>query len=135
MKTKKGKGKMDIMELTDEVRETAFAIHKYHGNGHLEKIYENALIHRLRKEGFKAEQQFPLKVYDEDGRTLGEYFADLFVEDKLIIELKACSNLAEEHKAQLFGYLKSSRVEHGVLINFGSPKLQIKKYIFDPDWN
>ena len=126
---------MDIMALTDEVRETAFAIQKYHGNGHLEKIYENALVHRLRKKGFKAEQQFPLEVYDEDGTILGEYFADVFLEDCLIIELKACKNLADEHKAQLFGYLKSSRLEHGILVNFGAPKLQIKKYVFDPDWN
>jgi GxxExxY protein len=125
---------MDIMKLTDIVRETAFAIHKYHGNGHLEKIYENALVHRLKKHELKVEQQFPLKVYDEDGAILGEYFADIFLEDCLIIELKAVRTIANEHKAQLFGYLKSSKIKHGVLINFGSPKLQIKKYVFDPDW-
>ena len=133
-KIKKG-GIMDVMALTDVVRETSFAIQKYHGNGHLEKIYENALAHRLRKNGIKVEQQYPLKVYDEDGTCLGEYFADLFLEDSLIIELKACKALADEHKAQLFGYLKSSKKEHGVLINFGAPRLQIKKYVFNPDWS
>lgn len=126
---------MDVMELTNVVREKSFEIQKFHGNGHLEKIYENALAHRLRKEGLKVEQQFPLEVFDEDGTSLGKYFADIFLEDFLIIELKACKTIAEEHKSQLFGYLKSSRKEHGILINFGAPKLQIKKYVFNPDWS
>ena len=82
----------DINRLCDVVRETSFAIHKYHRNGHLEKIYENALMNRLRKQGLKVEQQFPLTVYDEDGTVLGEYFADLFIEGCLIVELKACQS-------------------------------------------
>ncbi|VGO18279.1 GxxExxY protein [Pontiella sulfatireligans] len=122
---------MTVNELCDVVRETSFAIHKYHRNGHLEKIYENALAHRLRKLGVKVEQQFPLTVYDEDGTVIGEYFADLFVEDCLIVELKACRNTAEEHVAQLLGYLKSSRIHDGLLINFGAPRLYIKKYVMD----
>jgi GxxExxY protein len=69
-----------INQLCDAVRETSFAIHKYHRNGHLEKIYENALTHRLRKQGYEVEQQYPLTVYDEDGTMLGHYLADLFVE-------------------------------------------------------
>ncbi len=64
----------NINQLCDVVRETSFAIHKYHRNGHLEKIYENALVNRLRKQGLQVEQQFPLTVYDEDGTVLGEYF-------------------------------------------------------------
>ena len=119
----------DIKRLCDVVRETSFAIHKYHKNGHLEKIYENALIHRLRKQGIEVKQQYKLDVYDEDGTLLGEFFADLFIEDKLIVELKACKTLVDEHVAQLLGYLRSSRREHGLLINFGGSKLQIKKYI------
>jgi GxxExxY protein len=118
-----------IFELCDIVRETSFAIHKFHRFGHLEKVYENALAHRLRKAGLKVEQQFPLAVYDEDGTVIGEYFADLFVEDCLIVELKACSTLIDEHIAQILGYLRSSRIEHGLLINFGNQKLQIKKYV------
>jgi GxxExxY protein len=118
-----------INELCDVIRETSYAIHVYHGNGHLEKIYENALFHRLRKAGLNVRQQHPLTVYDEDGTILGEYFADLVVEDRLIVELKACKQLADEHVAQLLGYLKSSRIEHGLLANFGSYKFQIKKYI------
>lgn len=68
------------------------------------KVYENALAHRLRKLGIEVRQQFPLSVCDEDGTVIGEYFADLFVENCLIVELKACSNLSDEHIAQLPGY-------------------------------
>ncbi len=119
----------DINQLCDIVRETSFAIHVYHRNGHLEKIYENALVNRLRGQGLQVEQQFPLTVYDEDGSVLGEYLADLFVEGRLIVELKACRAIANEHVAQLLGYLKSSRIETGLLINFGAPKLYVKKYL------
>jgi len=118
-----------INELCDIVRETSFAIHKYHRNGHLEKVYENALVHRLRKQGLRVLQQYPLNVYDEDGTVLGEYFADLFVEDQLIVELKACKSVIDEHIAQLLGYLTSARIETGLLINFGSSKRHVKKYL------
>jgi GxxExxY protein len=119
----------NINQLCDIVRETSFAIHKYHRNGHLEKIYENSLVNRLRKQNLQVEQQFPLTVYDEDGTILGQYFADLFIDNRLIVELKACKAIAEEHVAQLLGYLRSSRVETGLLVNFGAPKLYIKKYL------
>jgi GxxExxY protein len=114
-------------QLTDIVRETNYAIHRYHGCGHLEKVYENALIHRLRKLGLKVEQQRALTVYDEDGTVIGEYFADLLVEDQLIIEVKAAKAIADEHLAQILGYLRSARMEHGVLVNFGAAKFQIRK--------
>jgi len=118
-----------INELCDTVRETAYAIHVYHGHGHLEKVYENALVHRLRKLGLDVKQQHPIKVFDEDSTLIGEFSADLLVEDQLVVELKAAKALADEHVAQLLGYLKSTRLEHGLLINFGSYKFQIKKYI------
>jgi GxxExxY protein len=118
----------DIMELCDTVRETAFAIHKYHKHGHLEKVYENALVHRLRKLGLDVQQQHPLTIYDEDGTVIGEYFADLLVDNRLIIELKAVKALADEHIAQVLGYLRASRIDHGLLMNFGAPKYEIRKY-------
>jgi GxxExxY protein len=118
----------DIMELCNAVRQTGFAIHCYHKHGHLEKVYENALAHRLRKLGLDVRQQHPLKVYDQDGTLIGDYNADLFIENRLIVELKAARSLADEHIAQLLGYLRASRIEHGLLINFGAPKFQIKKY-------
>jgi GxxExxY protein len=119
-----------IKELCDVVRQTAYDIHVYHGHGHLDKVYENALTYRLRKAGVAIEQQFPLTVYDEDGTIIGEYFADILVDGRLIVELKACRSLANEHTAQILGYLKSARIEDGLLINFGSFKFEIKKYIF-----
>jgi GxxExxY protein len=118
-----------IKELCDVVRETAYAIHVYHGHGHLEKVYENALANRLRKAGIEVQQQHPLKVYDEDGTLLGEYFADLLVDGRLVVELKACRATADEHVAQILGYLKSAKIEDGLLINFGRYKFEIKKYV------
>jgi|SRR5438132_9215474 GxxExxY protein len=115
--------------LCDFVRETGFAIHKYHRHGHLEKIYENALAHRLRKQGLQVEQQHPLTVYDEDGTVLGAYFADLVVEGVLIVEIKAVRNVADEHVAQILGYLRSARKETGLLVNFGAPRFFIKKFL------
>jgi len=122
--------KEEILELCDLVREIAYSIHCFLGHGHLEKVYENALATRLGKAGIEVIQQHPLTVFDEDGSVLGEYFPDLFVNSRLIVELKACRNLADEHTAQILGYLKSSRVRHGLLINFGSPLFQIKKLVF-----
>ena len=118
----------DIMHLCDTVRETAFAIHCYHKQGHLEKVYENALTHRLRKQGLDVKAQHPLAVHDEDGTLIGDYFADLFVENRLIVEIKAARALADEHTAQLLGYLRASKIEHGLLLNFGAAKFEIKKY-------
>jgi GxxExxY protein len=122
---------LDIKALCDRVRETAFAIHVYHAHGHLEKVYENALAHRLRKAGLEVKQQHPINVFDEDGTLIGEYFADLLVENCLIVELKASKSLIPEHEAQILGYLKSCRRQHGLLINFGSYKFEIRKYV----WN
>ncbi len=118
----------DIKALSDQVRQTAYNIHVYHGHGHLEKVYENALAHRLRKAGLDVKQQHPIKVFDEDGTLIGDYLADLMVERELVIELKAAKTLVPEHEAQILGYLKSSRLEHGLLINFGSYKFEIRKF-------
>ena len=118
----------DIKELCEIVRQTSYDIHEYHGHGHVEKVYENALAHRLRKVGLEVRQQFPINVYDEDGTLIGEFFADLLVEGKLVVELKTAKTLAPEHEAQVLGYLKSARIEHGLLINFGSYKFQIRKF-------
>ncbi len=70
---------VEVNRLADVIRETSFEIHKFHRHGHLEKVYENALAHRLRKVGLHVEQQFPITVFDEDGTVLGDYFADLLV--------------------------------------------------------
>jgi len=119
----------DIFHLCDIVRETSFEIHKYLRSGHLEKIYENALAHRLRKSGIKVSQKYPLCVLDEDGTEIGKLEVDLIIDNRLILEVKACRVLVDEHVAQLLGYLRACRLEHGPLINFGGQRLQIKKYI------
>jgi GxxExxY protein len=99
------------------------------GHGHLEKVYENALAHRLLKAGLAVEQQRPIQVYDEDGTLIGDYYADLLIEGVLIVELKTAKALAPEHEAQILGYLRASRIEHGLLINFGAFKFEIRKFI------
>lgn len=124
MKTEK-----EIFALADKIREISFSLHGYLRHGHLEKVHENGLAHRAKKAGIELEQQYPLKVHDADGTILGDYVADLFAEKCLLIELKAVKRLAEDHVAQLLGYMRSCKVEHGLLINFGSPGLEIKKYI------
>lgn len=119
----------EIFSLCDRIREAAFSLHHHFRHGHVEKVYENGLTHRLRKGGPKVKQQHPLRVLDEDGTVLGEFLADLDVEQRLIIELKACRSLVDDHVAQLLGYLRASRIEHGLLINFGSPELEVRKYV------
>jgi len=119
----------EIFKLCDVVRETGFAIHRYHRNGHVEKIYQNAMLHRLRKLGLEVEGEFPLTVFDEDGTVLGDFRADLFVAKSLLVEIKAVKALEDEHVAQLLGYLRAGRIEHGLLINFGGRKFEIRKYV------
>lgn len=123
---------VEIKRICDLVRVTSYEIHCYLKDGHLEKVYEKALLHRLTKAELRVEPQHPLPVYDEDGTLLGDFYADLFINDRVIVELKACRSLCDEHIAQLIGYLRAFRIEHGLLINFGAPKLEIKKYILTP---
>src|SRR5205807_3121399 len=94
---------------------------------------ENALANRLRKSGIEVKQRQPIKVYDEDGTVIGDYLEDLLVENALIVELKTAKALANEHEAQILGYLKSARLEHGLLINFGSYKFEMRKFAWSQD--
>ena len=114
----------ELRELASEVGQIAYGVHEYFGNGLLEKVYEAALEHRLDKAGYKVERQKPLKVYDSDGFCVGEYFADMFVNDALIVELKAVKTLASEHLAQILNYLKITGLSIGLIINFGSYKYE-----------
>ncbi len=121
--------KEDIFVLCDRVREASFSLHCHLRHGHVEKVYENGPAHRLRKQGIQAQQQYALVVTDEDGTPLGDFFADLFVADQLVVELKACRSLVSEHVSQLLGYPRASQIEHGLLINFGAPRLEVRKYV------
>ncbi len=128
------KPESQILQLCASVRETSLAAHRFLRHGHSEKIYENSLTNRLRKLGLEVRQQHPLPVYDEDGSLLGDFYADLLIEKELIVELKAVRQLVDEHTAQVLGYLRASRLEHGMLVNFGSPVIQFKKFIFNDDY-
>ena len=118
-----------VKELCDQIREQAYDLHQWLRHGHLEKVYENGLRNRIRRLGLAVEQQHPIQVHDRDGSVLGDFLADLFVEGELIIELKACKAIADEHVAQILGYLRASGKRHGLLINFGAPKLEIRKFV------
>ena len=120
--------KDDIFLLCDRIREASFALHQHLRHGHLEKVNENGLANRISKMSVPFIQQHPLSVFDDDGTLLGDFYADFFIDNRLIVELKACRTLTDEHIAQLLGYLRASRIERGLLINFGSPRLQIRKF-------
>ncbi|HAV23344.1 MAG: hypothetical protein A2X67_11560 [Ignavibacteria bacterium GWA2_55_11] len=120
---------LDILQLCDIVRQTSFEIHCYLKHGHFEKVYERALVHRLRKLGIVVDAQVPLQVLDEDGFPLGDYNTDVFVDNRLVVEIKAVHTLIEKHTALILGYLRAAKQQHGMLINFGSPRLQVRKFI------
>lgn len=124
MKTEK-----DIFALADKLRQIGFELHGYLRHGHLEKVYENGMVHRGRKAGLNIEQQHQLTVHDEDGTVLGDYVADLSAEKCMLVELKAVKRLSEEHTAQLLGYMRACRIEHGLLMNFGASRFEVRKYI------
>ncbi|HVU17023.1 MAG TPA: GxxExxY protein [Candidatus Didemnitutus sp.] len=120
--------KDDIFICSDSIRESALSLHRFLRHGHLERIYENGMANRLKRKGLRVRQQHPLAVVDNDGTVLGDLIVDLLVDDRLIVEIKACRSLSDEHVAQLLGYLRASRIEHGLLINFGAPRLEIRKF-------
>lgn len=105
-------------EITEKIIKHAYHVHNTLGFGFLEKVYENSLVKKLREEGLDIRQQHPIKVNFE-GVIVGEYFADILVENKVIVELKSVKKFAPEHGAQLVNYLKATGIEVGLLINFG----------------
>ena len=109
----------DIDDLTGKVIKAAYTVHNILGPGFLEKVYRNALAIELKEMSIETVKEFPVQVYYK-GHLVGAFFADLFVEDQLVIELKAIENLAVSHEVQLVNYLTATKIEHGLLINFGS---------------
>ena len=116
-------------DVTELIIKAFYTVYNILGYGFLEKVYENAMVIELRKLGLKVVPQAPIVVY-YDGQEVGEYSADLLVEDAVIVELKATRTLAPEHEAQLLNYLKATRYEVGLLLNFG-PQPQIKRKVYD----
>ncbi len=115
-------------DLTSEIIGCFYNVYNKLGYGFLEKVYENALKYELEKKGFKVEKQRPIHVFYDETKV-GEYFADLIVDDAVILELKAAESLCEEHEYQLINYLKATNIEVGLLLNFGK-KPEIRRKIF-----
>lgn len=112
-------------ELTQTIIGCAYKVHNTLGPGFLEKVYENALRLELEKLGFHLKQQEPINV-TYDGQVVGEYYADLWVNQQIVIELKAAQVLVKQHEVQLVNYLSATRIDSGLLLNFG-PSMQVKR--------
>lgn len=114
-------------DLTEKIIGCAYKVYNKLGAGFLEKIYENALVIELKNQKLEVLQQSPINVYYEDV-LIGEYVADLIIENKVIVELKAVSELSKSHEVQLVNYLKATGIEVGLLINFGN-EIKIKRRV------
>jgi GxxExxY protein len=123
----------DLNEITQKIIGCAYTVSNTLGIGFVEKVYENALVHIIRKNGLRVVQQRPIKVLFE-GIVAGEFFADLFIEERVLVELKAVSMLIQEHTAQALNYLRASGAEACLLINFGKPKIEIKRLLPSVYW-
>jgi GxxExxY protein len=119
-------------ELTEKIIKEAYFVFNSLGYGFLEKVYENALYIRLNKQNLVTKKQYPINVFFEN-ELVGEYYADLIVEEKVIIELKAIQELNKIHETQLVNYLKATEIEVGLLINFG-PKLEFKRRVLTQEY-
>lgn len=119
---------MDIDHLTYQINGAIFEVNKILGAGFLEKVYEKALMVELNKRGLKVANQVPINV-EYKNNQVGEYFADIVVEDKIIIELKAVERLEKIHQAQILNYLKATNYKIGLLVNFRYPKAEMKRFI------
>ena len=116
---------MQADDLTKKIISCAYKVHNALGPGFLEKIYENALRIEIEKLGIRVRQQQPISV-EYEGQVVGEYYADLWVDERLVVELKAAQTIAREHEVQLVNYLTATKVDLGLLLNFG-PSVQIKR--------
>jgi GxxExxY protein len=121
---------MDINELTYTINGAVFEVNRVLGAGFLEKVYENALLIELRSRGLRVDSQVPIKVYYKD-EVVGEYTADILVEEKVILELKTVERLDKIHEAQLLNYLRATGIQIGILVNFKHAKAEIKRMVLD----
>ncbi|MFN3166613.1 MAG: GxxExxY protein [Phycisphaeraceae bacterium] len=119
---------LPVNDLTERVIGCAFAVSNTLGAGFLEKVYENALALDLRRAGLAVEQQHPVRVFYH-GEVVGDYVADLFVDQRLIIEIKAVKAIDPVHVAQCINYLRASQFHVGLLLNFGKPTLEVRRLV------
>jgi GxxExxY protein len=115
-------------DLSDAILNVFYEVYNELGYGFLEKVYQNAMYLELKSKGFKVEAQKQIKVYYKN-ELVGDFIADLLIDDVIILELKACDNLVKAHYAQTLNYLKATNIEIGLLLNFGE-KPEIKRLIF-----
>ena len=120
--------KDELDAVSEKIIGAAYKVSNTLGAGFLEKVYENALAHQLKKDGMKIEQQRPTKVYYDDV-VVGEYFADLIVAGAVIVELKAAKRIEDIHLAQTLNYLKATGLTLGLILNFGEPMVEIKRVV------
>ena len=113
-------------KITEQVIGCTYAVQNELGSGFLEKVYENAMVHACRKAGLTVHQQHPINVCF-DGIVVGEYVADLIANGSVLVELKAVSALTDIHKAQCLNYLKATGLKVCLLINFGKPRVEVKR--------
>ena len=114
-------------ELTGKILEACFEVSNELGSGFLESVYEKALLIALRQKGLNAQSQMPLEVKFR-GVVIGEFYADILVDSKVLLELKAVSAFGKEHFAQIINYLKATKIEVGLIINFGTSKLEYRRF-------
>jgi len=119
---------MDINELTYAINGAIFEVNRVLGGGFLEKVYERALLVELHNRGLAAEPQVPL-VVKYKGVIVGEYCADILVEEQVLLELKACEKLTGIHEAQILNYLNATGIKLGLLVNFQHPRAEIRRFV------
>jgi len=122
-----------VNEITRKIIGCAYDVSNTLGVGFVEKVYENALAHLIRKSDMVAVQQHPIKV-NFDGIVVGDFFADLLIENRVLVDLKAVSRLMDNHTAQALNYLRASALEVCLIINFGKPKIEIKRLLPSVHW-
>ena len=121
---------MQHKNLTSKIIECAYKVHNKLGYGFLESVYQNAFMLELEKSGLNAQQEYPVKVFYDD-EIVGNFIADILVEEKVVLELKSVKELHPAHEVQLNNYLKATGIQVGLLINF-SDSVQIKRRVFTP---
>ena len=124
----KEKSRVIHKDLSYEIMSAAMQVHNTLGCGFLEKMYENALVIELRKRGVKCERQKPLQVF-YGKHIVGDYAADILVENKVILELKVTKEILDIHKAQVINYLKATGLKLGIILNFAQPRLRYQRLV------
>ena len=123
----------EVNAITQRIIGCAYSVSNTLGIGFVEKVYENALAHALRKQGLQVAQQHPI-IVTFDGALVGEFCADLLVENTVLVELKAVSTLVNDHTAQALNYLRAAGLPVCLLINFGRPKVEIQRLLPSKYW-